>query len=423
MASVFLALVGSLAGFLPGLHTSVRLVPAQLTGSLVVSFHGDQASECAAKGVCDYSGTLIFRPGSSAFLSSETLRLGAKVQTAATLALPLAVTGSQVSRSTASGQAARCADEQQPTAISLLQPKQGIVTLSLIQSDGSLLATRCAGPLDADVAAAAPHASLPLSLLMKGRTSFDLTGSTTFAGGGFAGTVNSTVRVTLGAPRSPLGRSLLPRHIKYKRIRFVSEQLSAGLLSSTVHGNVIGVADPEVCSLVDSCGATGTITPIGGPQHVKAQLLAIGAATVPYRRFVDALHGQRVHGVAIEGQVQWTGGLLGATLTMPGVSCTDSATIDGGSLNLVIGHAAIFTSYAPAGSLRTHCPGPYIDEQARLAAGRAPRAVLGHRSFSLTLRGTGPLSDDGYVVNWGGTIRITLRRGRITQHTLRLPNG
>ena len=418
------ALFGALSAFflpLAGVHVvSERLIPVRVTGQLTVSFHADPASGCASRGLCEYSGTVVVRPGGTALLTGLTVRAHAKLETVGALALVGTTTAAEVSRSAGSGQAARCADEQQPSSFLALLPVHGIVTLSLIQPDGSLLTTRCAGPLDADLAKVAPYASLPTSFLLKGRISLDFSRSASFAEAGLAGTVRSTIHMTFGPPTRASGLGL-PRRLKYKRIRVVTERLSVARLSSTLHGVIRGVADPDVCGSLDSCGATGLLAPSDRAHGALAELTAGGSARLPYRDFLAALRGKRVPGITIEAEIGFVSGTLMESVSLPGASCNDSAPYSGGLVLLTAARKTLATAYG-GGPLRTRCPGPFAGGR-QLAAGHSPRGILRGQSFTLVLRAAGPSADDGYDANWLGAIRITLRHGRVTQRVIRVPTG
>jgi hypothetical protein len=85
--------------------------------------------------------------------------------------------------------------------------------------------------------------------------------------------------------------------------------------------------------------------------------------------------------------------------------------------------------YEPGGSstltgaspLRTRCPGPLLSGASSLATGRVPRSDLRRPGFTVSLRGGPSRSDDGYDLSVSGRLRLTFRRGRVTQQLETLP--
>src|SRR5437588_3597595 len=64
-----LVLFGSAAGPRP---VSTTEVPAQFTGMLAISFHGDPSTGCAGQGLCAYSGTVLVAPSSGGAVGVAT---------------------------------------------------------------------------------------------------------------------------------------------------------------------------------------------------------------------------------------------------------------------------------------------------------------------------------------------------------------
>ena len=102
----------------------------------------------------------------------------------------------------------------------------GTLTIALLQAGGTLMSTRCAGPLDGDLAGASPKATISLRAALRGRTVVALQASNPFASNGFAGTVSSTLVLTLGKPSRPSSGATFPPGIKTQRMRIVTERLS-----------------------------------------------------------------------------------------------------------------------------------------------------------------------------------------------------
>ncbi len=110
----------------------------------------------------------------------------------------------------------------------------------------SLLGTRCAGPLQSDIASQLARRVVDVASLFHGRTAVDLASSADFAVHGLAGTVTSTVQLRLGRPRTHRfsDRRLLVQaaEIPHRRARSTPLRLTAASLIH-IHG------DPSSCTL------------------------------------------------------------------------------------------------------------------------------------------------------------------------------
>jgi hypothetical protein len=412
-------------------------VPLSETGSLIVNFAGAQNAGCAAHGVCPYSGRIDVFPTSGSLLifkvrkhhhvTYELAGLGGESGFGVT-----PTTTARVDRALSGGGVAHCTDSVSSLALDLPFVAGASPNIQVLGANSELLATRCAGPTDGDVAAAAPHRALPPAVAERGETSLDLSGNAPFTGGGFVGTVSSTIVARLGRPQHlPLsGRSgdSFPRGIKLVKVRSVDEALTLTRASGEIDAEVSGVADGSVCSLLDSCDVTGTIAVKPRAVDDRGALDVTAPARLPKREFLAALGlagGRRAGGIT--GDVPWQDtGRPVVRVSQDGNTCRASARPG----NLVLGiegdrarFLITLTSYA---SLRSECPGPFLanaDTGDTLAQGIVPRSVFRRRNITVRLHSVGELTDDGYVVRPRGTLTIRLRTGRITQHFGKLPPG
>ena len=234
-------------------------ISARVQGDLVVTFRGDAAAGCAAQGLCSYSGTIVVHPHDGQ-LGIVTYRRHGRIGHLVFVSLGSPengyATSARVTRSVSGAPAGTCADAQS----SLLSGQSsapnhgGMVTLRLLAPAGSLLQTRCAGPLDGDLSSSSPVATIPLARLLRGRIVLDLSGRRTFASHGFAGTIDSTVTMKLGKPRKQSGNASFPPGIKTHRVRTVIEQLSLVRVRGGLTATAQGTSNPIVCGLLDSCG-------------------------------------------------------------------------------------------------------------------------------------------------------------------------
>ena len=421
---------GSAAGPQP---ISATFVNASFGGSVVVSFHGDQATGCARQGLCGYSGVIVWRPTNTPGSSDASLQIiklrqhhrifyDAQFSTSADPFSGSSVF-SHTRRDVAVGTPGTCADASTSDSDSTLRVRNGSVSIGILGGGSSIFASRCAGPLDTDLAGAMPVPSLPLSAALKGHRSVDLGGTHDFASGGFAGTVHSTLVLhLLGSQTNSVPGPGNTPHRKAARLRVVSEPLrlvrSTGALSLAVHGT----ANPDVCSVLDSCGAHGAITLKPQPVSPQGALQAIGSARLPYRDFLAALglsRRGRVRGISVTGFLAWDqGGTLTGTLTQSS-QCSWIGPLGSGMLLLSPSRGVLSASYQPLGASERRCPGPEIESNAdAIGSGKASLHELLTGPLTLRLHGIGIFSDDGYTGRGSGSLSFTLKRGRLHQQLL-----
>ena len=61
-------------GAIPASDVVFTQIPVRVRGALVVEFHGDQATGCAARGLCGFSGTVIWQPPPTGTLAADAFR-------------------------------------------------------------------------------------------------------------------------------------------------------------------------------------------------------------------------------------------------------------------------------------------------------------------------------------------------------------
>jgi hypothetical protein len=418
----------ALYGGLPGAIVSQTSINARVQGDLVVTFRGDAAAGCAARGLCSYSGTVLVRPR-SAQVSVLTYRRGRGYGHLVFVSLGSPDNGyetsARVTRSPGgAGAGGTCADAGNslfPGSIPAATHGHSL-TIRLLGRGGSLLPSRCAGPIDDDLSGASPAVTVPLARVLRGRMTIDLSGTRTFSTHGFAGTVSSTLTMKLGKPQVQSGNGSVPPGIKTRRIRTVSEQLTLVGVRGGLGATVRGTSDPIVCSLLDSCGVNGSLSLSGGVRGATANVTATGPARRPYRDFLAALGLSRSgdpHGIQVFGSVSWIGDVR-ASMTQAGSACSDTAATGGVGVPFTLGPGP---GGGFVGTWRTRCPGPLFENTGSLLSSSPDRAALGHREFTLDVRGRGASSDDGYMIVVHGRLSLRLRRGRITSQVLTQPGG
>ena len=291
-------------------------------------------------------------------------------------------------------------------------------------ADSPLLSTRCAGPLAADIAPSLTTRVISIGSALRGHRSVDLTGASSFAAGGFAGSVQSTLVMHLGDvyPSSPNGSSPSGR-----RVRVVTEPLTLVHTAGAISAQVRESADSNLCALLDSCGVRGAIIIQPQPGPSQGGLTAFGPASRPYRDFLAALGLSRVgnpRGLSVSGAIGWEhGGTLESDLIQSG-ECRDTLALGSGDILLQPAGKHADRSYAAVDSLRVRCPGPELSlARARegLASATVPLRRLAQGQFSLTLPATRAFPDDGYTVRLTGALNLTIKRGRPSERIIRLP--
>jgi hypothetical protein len=399
-------------------------VPGRLTGTLTVAFHGDPSAGCAAQGLCGYSGTVVLSPGSSVNIGVERVRHQGRTTYQASLGLGGGQMPPVIAARVQRAGGGLCGDATSPFVGLPVTINRGVVTAPLLAAGGTLLSTRCAGPLDVDLTSVSPEIQLPLAGLLRGRRTLNLGGTRSFAAGGFAGTVTSTLRLSLGKPRTQSSSNYFPRGIKTRADRVVTETLAVTQTSGQLGLSL--ASDPASCQFLDSCGLRGSVAGTIAPQSPTASLTVQGPATRPYGDFLAALGQSRrgnPRGLEVIGTVGWgSGGNVTSNLSQ-GVPCTSQSPMGPGAVVLLGHDGRLLGSYGPLASPRTRCPGPMLLVQGQtLASGSVSLRGVGNRAFTLHLRGQGPLSDDGYSFSQQTSLTLTLRRAGVHQKTQRVPS-
>ena len=402
-------------------------IPFHIAGQLTVAFHGDAPSGCAAYGLCSYSGTVVVRPANGELILLTERRHHHVVHTADMFITPSFngfLTVAEVQRASSGQTSGTCADGESSGVGGAASVSGGQVILRILRSGGTLLSTRCAGPLDGDLASVGPEATLSFRAAARGRRTVDLSGSHAFAGHGFAGTVSSTLVLTLGARARNSSSAEFPPGIKTTRIRTVVERLSVTQVNGSLGASIQGTSDPVECQLLDSCGVAGTVGVTLPHRPVLAQVIATGPASRPYSDFLAALRdgpaGMR-RGISMDLVVTWGAGSVSTALTQP-QACTDTAPFSGASLSLSLSGGRLAGS-GSASALRTRCPGPVIGGENPLWSATAPARGLRHRTFTIEVGPRAMGAEDGYTFSLDGHLSVTVRRGPVSQSVILAPAG
>jgi hypothetical protein len=395
------------------------------TGRLTVTFAGDPATGCAAHGLCGYAGTETWQPQNGGDLALATFEQHGQRSTIATMILgfPGNSVLSAVQHAQATGTTTACSDQSQDGVGFFSLPVSGArVSIGLRGAEEPLLGTRCAGPLDADVAGALPSRTVGLNRLRRGDATIDLTASGRFAAHGLAGTVRSTIVLVLGRPHRSSGSagSSLPPGITRNRLAEVTYRVTrlGGSAVAAVRSSAVAAG----CGPFDACGLAGEITVAPGTiSGGSVSLIATAALRRPKRDLLAALgvaNGGNPSGISVQGggDVPLHSGEVIADLTQGGSACREQTRLRQAGIQLRQRAGRLQISVSPAVSqaddpLRTRCPGPHLSSH-QLTSTSLPLSALRQPTFTIALHG-GSFSDGPYRVRTHTTLTLTLHRAGI----------
>jgi hypothetical protein len=427
-------------GPLTGSSQRQTQIPVAVSGDVQLDFHGDPAAGCAAAGVCEVAGRHVWDPGQGGQMIVSQLSSGRRDRYLVFLAL-LGLDGPRkeprTSTQTRRG-AGVCADsasgiEFSATTSVTLGP--GPVRLSLPATDaGNPFATRCGGPLAADVARLLPALTARPGTLRRGRRTFRLASERPFAAHGFAGTLRSSLVLRLGRPRAQPGGGAVPPDRGAPRVREISVVYAVERLGGQVIVPFAGLGDPAGCGFLDACGVSGRITVTPRATGGALVLSAMARATRSRRELraaVGLAPGGRRPGIRVFAGGEWSGlGGVTAALSRPGGFCRDSVPLRSGSLAVTVSGTRA-TVMLPGDTvlpdpLRTRCPGPALEDLARsevIARQALPLRAFGARRVVLHLRRGARIAGSGYSGRTEPDVTVVLRRVGIEEEVRLDPFG
>jgi hypothetical protein len=433
----------------------------KVSGALAVEFHGDEAAGCADAGVCGVSGEALWRPGRRGALSAL-----AYLDHGRRLELTFAVIGedqepgdgkppstsARVRRTTPDGGSALCVDASSAREVFFGSGPLtgGRVSLGLLGDPteglgaGEVLRTRCAGPTTEDVRRALPVHTLTERAIRRGRGRvLDYSVEAPFNAGGFSGTVHSTIKMRIGRSQDSLelGEPEPSEPTKVVRRRELDVTYRIESFEGRTVTSLRGLADPDLCGPLDSCGLMGqvTVAPRIGAGEVDISASApLRISAHDLRRAVGLAPGGRPRGVKTFGFAAWdaSNGSVTSELQRDGaLACTDVQGIRGpNAMPIDLGRSRVRALYGQEGSVSTttRCPGPVTGDVAgarAIASGSAPLRALGRRRVTLRLRHGHAFSGDGYTGSTSADLALVMRRasvrsGVITYHVpVDFPSG
>jgi hypothetical protein len=427
----------------------------RITGAVTVDFHGDEASGCAASGLCGVSGTVTWDPSGPASLVAYGYRERGRRYEGGFLSIGRGnpfepaepATAARVRRAGEPGEPfTLCADAASALFAGVgSAPRRGSsLKLGLIADPasgiplGDSFRTRCAGPSAADLSAALPTHVISERALRRGRGRLDFSAEGPFSAAGLTGTVHSTVVMHVGRTRDLLrGRHSSdsggpPTHVVRRRALVVRYRIES--VSGQIATGVRGLPDADRCSPLDACGMTGSVTTAPSASAGRADLSAEASLRHSRRDLERALGlapGPSPSGVRRFGYAYWEEehGTVTSALTRAGaMACRDSQRLNGpGVLTLRYSGGRVHARYGDADStasdpLRTRCPGPGVSDVASsrpLAAGSFPLSTFRGRRITLELRTGAPYSADGYSGRTRPDVKVVLRRVRVLHYVQR----
>jgi hypothetical protein len=427
----------------PGGHAVESRI--DVSGSITVDFHGDEAAGCAEPHLCEVVGQVRWDPSGTGSLTAIGYRQRGKrfeqgfMSYADAFGEDRLQTSARVRRSGVPG--SLCADgDAQNSVDSNSSPRRGSlleVRLLDLPSAGlappEVLRTRCAGPTTGDIAALLPARRISERQLLRGPRTLDFSADKSFASHGLAGTLHSNVvvRIDRGA-KVPLnsGFGRLPPGTRKVRKRILAADFRVERASGQVVTSVRGRGDPDLCGPLDACGLLGSVTTTPTATSGAGTISAIGSihrSRSDLRRALGLTGGPRPRGVLRSGDAGWdrdSGGVASQLTRDDAPACSDSLPISGGGgIILAFSGGRVTASYGSeqfgvTDLVKTRCPGPgESDAPAELATGSYPLSIFRHRRVTLRLtRGAG-YSSGGYSGRTRADITVVLRRTRIRSST------
>ena len=414
----------------PGDPAVLGQASARLSGALVVDFRSDPAT-CAAVGRCGLEGTLAWRPA-----GRLTLVPGRTRDRVLAPLLPTDERQDGMTRTTAQVRragTATCTDAVDGFSdLALAGRRGGRLTLRLGESTDPL-ATRCGGPLLADVAEGLPAPGVTLATLRRGPATLDAAGEAPFTAAGLTGTLRSTLRIRLGRLRSGspfeedrAGAGERRRVIRARyRVQDVRGTLTAPFTASSTRA---------LCAPLDACGVTGELVVAPDARRGSAEVQASLPVRSTVRGLVPALRrarGDFADERAIQGLgfVEWSDrGTVRATVARPGGAppCTDEAPLRAGALFLEPRGARVRVTYLSTTPTRTRCAGPLLGValgQPPAATGTVPVEAFARRRVALRLSRGARLEDGPYRATTRSDVVVVLRRTSLSTRVVREPGA
>ena len=386
---------------------------ATISGALTVTWQADAQRGCEASGLCGYSGSLTWRPGSRAELSIPG--------PGAPPLLLLQSDEAAIVRARRAG-GGTCVDAVSTTFFNLLESDPLGGARYAVGFPTALSSGRCAGPSASDLAALLPPATVDLGALRRHAVRLAWGGGPLAVGpwtGEMTSTLSARVQPLRAGPTNETPRPVpVPARLRGRTIYRTSVEYAyrvtdvEGALAVAFNGSPAGG-----CAPVDACDTDGTLALAPGTK---------GTLDVSGERESFTPHPRvRLDGF---GELRREGGRTTETLHRTGApDCTDARRAGyvplggqqrGDTIRVTLGSPNTLM----ADVLRTRCPGPAqadVFGRGVLASGDLARSALGRAHLRVTLRATGSFAGAGYAGTRGGAVTLDLQRVRARVHTTR----
>lgn len=409
----------------------VRLAtgPVGVCGTVVLRFRGDPSTGCAQRALCGVSGETVWSPGSTAFMYLARVRRGSATAEEGSISFFEPFDGTsglvtRVDRLSDDGSHHVCLDAQ-PAELTLSLTQAPGSQLRIVSPDpeyGDLAATRCTGPLDADLRGLLPTPSVAVADLGRGDVTIPLTADRTWSAAGLTGMLFSTLVIRTESLRTrPTGPQRTTGSAGARRLRLLTARYRVEQVTGQVAARIAGPSDPQACDVLDACGLSESVSlrPEAGGTLTLLARVPRALAGRPARDVLAHLRGGRVSGVfsplAAGGGGLGRAARLAVRARRPGAAeCDDAVNAGPGQVTIAVAHARAELSYIGVGGqdlLRSHCPGPFAgDFDGPLATGSIGMPALAARTTTIRLaRPRTATSPDGFTIAAHPSLAITLR--------------
>jgi hypothetical protein len=404
----------------------------QITGDIVLTWHGDPARGCAGAGLCDVSGSLRYAPD-FALTYGELLANGRFQPEELDLESgdPTAI---RVRRGASTGPSGLCLDlADNSFDLGLRRGPAGHYRVGLLGGDrevGGFSSSHCAGPLGQELQTLFPIGSLDAGSLGRHSAVLDFTRTMPFVAGPFSGELTSTLRARM--PRvdvdeeSSSSSGTLPSNSTTDQGREVTLVLEYRLKrgSGSLVTNFGGTGEP-FCMPFDACGASGSLTysaslpPHGGSLTIYAHRRLRKHEHANLRTALRDLRANRLEVDSILDPDEEAQGRVTSSVTRPdGLTCTDAGASTSAEIRVDRGAGGVrfglnASTDVEADALRTHCQGPGQQDIAGadpLLAARVSARELVRKALHVRLTPKASFATSAYSGTLTGGFDIDLTR-------------
>jgi hypothetical protein len=254
-----------------------------------------------------------------------------------------------------------------------------------------------------------------VATLSNGRVGVSLASSSKFAGHGLAGTVTSTVQLSLGRPHTTrVGNGTSSPSLPKFRTVLVSYRAHLdGSVLTHIHG------DPSSCGPLGSCGANGIFSLRVHSTPGTLMIAALIRARRPVRDALTAVGLRKdgnPRGIPVVGFFVARGGATyGVDVTQGTNTCRDTGPGGVGAVTLLVGPGGRVSSVFGPSQQTPHlrCPGPVFSEDNGVASGTARLGGLARHGGTIHLATGANLNDDGYTGRTTSNLALTLSRPKV----------